>query len=235
MTVGTRLEVMTQVLECESCELVQGCTAPVFASAPDNPRIVVVGEAPGEQEDKQGAPFIGPAGRTLRWLLGEAGIDETTVGFVNTVSCWPRGTPTWDHVHACAKNKIDQIQLLNPAYVLPVGKVALKGFKPHLDIKHGRGRPWIEDGRVHFATYHPAAAMRNGNYEEAMLDDLRTFAELLVASDWSAFTPDTCSGCVNREVVWFEDCGLGWCDVHVPDHERDRYRARAALVGQEAS
>lgn len=225
-----RLEVMEQVVTCESCPLHADVQGPVFMSGPTPARIAIVGEAPGEQEDKQGEPFIGPAGRKLRELLEGAGIDPTTVAFVNTVSCWPRGTPTWDHIHACSKNKIDQLALVDPEFVVPVGKVALKAFVPHLDIKHGRARPWKQDNRIHFATYHPAAALRNGNYEEAMERDLARLVELIAAPDWQKFIPDTCSGCANHDVVWFEDSGLGWCEVHLPAHIAPLYRERMALV-----
>lgn len=231
---------MAQVVDCVACDLSLRCTAPVFATIPvTGATVAVVGEAPGEYEDDQGRPFIGPSGQLLRRLLTEAGIDPDTVAYVNTVSCWPQGTPTWEHVNACAKNKADQLALVKPRLVIPVGQVAIKGFKPYLAAKHGRGRPWVQDGMVFCATYHPAAALRNGNYEQAMEADLRIAAEMITADDgapWDewptwlgAFLPDTCAGC-NVEVMFFDTDGLGWCEVHLPDHMLPRLEAYKARV-----
>lgn len=219
-----RLEVMQQVVECTDCHLHEQCTAPVFMSGQTPTLIAVVGEAPGGQEDDQGAPFVGPAGEMMRQVLEGAGIDPQTVVFINTVSCFPHGTPTWDHVNACADNKRAQLDLAAPHFVLAVGKVALKAEKRYVDIKHGRGRPWRDDtGRIWFATYHPAAALRNSNYEQAMEDDVATFKAMVDACQvnpdaWMLVSPDSCSGCTSTEIVWYEDCGFPWCETHIPEH-----------------
>lgn len=228
-----RLEVMEQVVSCEACPLHAKFSGPVFMSGPAPARIAVVGEAPGRQEDEQGAPFVGPAGQVMRRMLGEAGIDPDTVAFVNTVSCFPDGTPEWENVHACADNKAAQLGLVNPEYVLAVGKVALKGFRRELDLKHGRGRPWRQDGRIVFATYHPAAALRNGNYEEAMARDLETFKQMLDSGDWQKFVPLECAGCTSVECVWIEETHLGWCETHLPDTERPLWEASLARAAAE--
>lgn len=225
-----RLDIMEQVVTCEACELHAQCTAPVFMSGPSPSAITVIGEAPGGQEDKAGEPFIGPAGQLLRSALTTVGIDVTTVAFVNTVSCYPNGTPNWDHMAACAQNKADQIEYAGSKWLLAVGQVALKGFVPHVAIKHGRGRPFIIDGRIVYATYHPAAALRNSNYEAAMIDDLERFVQVVAADDPFAFIPDECSGCTSDEVCWYEDSGLGWCVNHIPEHDQVAYAERMALV-----
>jgi uracil-DNA glycosylase family 4 len=234
-----RLEVMEQVVSCETCELHENVVAPVFGTIPEGCRIAVVGEAPGEQEDDQGRPFIGPAGQLLRRLLTDAGIDPDTVAFINTVSCWPHGTPTWDHINACAPNKTAQLALTQPRLVIPVGQVAIKGFKPYLSAKHGRGRPWVQDGMVFCATYHPAAALRNGNYEKAIEADLQTIVEVLEADDgepwdewpsWLSFLiPDTCAGCP-LDLYLLDYDGLGWCEVHMPSHMIERMETHQAYL-----
>lgn len=239
-----RLELVEQIVTCENCELAGQCTAPVMGTVPDGATIAIVGEAPGEQEDTHGQPFIGPAGDLLRRLLADAGIDPDGVAYINTVSCWPHGTPTWDHIRACAPNKNAQLDYLNPRFVIPVGQVAIKGFKPHLAAKHGRGRPWVQDGRIFCATYHPAAALRNGNYERAIEADLQTIAEFIERDDgepfeywpsWLSFVlSDYCSACP-VEVYFFDDDGLGWCEVHMPEHmlpRLERHRARLKAEGR---
>jgi len=212
---SARLEVMEQVVSCETCDLHKQCTAPVFGTIPEGgTKIAILGEAPGAQEDAQGAPFVGPAGQMIRKHLDGAGIDPESVAFVNTVSCFPHGTPEWDHIHACAKNREDQLSLSGATHVLCVGKVATKAIEPALDLKHGRGRPFLKYDRIHFSTYHPAAALRNGNYEEAMADDIRVFAEL-VKGDWLDFVKPTCAACP-QDMYWMQESGLTWCLEHVP-------------------
>lgn len=235
-----RLAVIEQVITCTACDLHAQCSSPVAFRAPKTCATVVVGEAPGKDEDAQGQPFVGMAGQKMEELLTAAGIDPALVGFVNTVSCFPHGTPEWDHVHACADNKRAQLDLLDPTWVLLVGKVALKGTRPDLDLKHGRGRPFVHDGRVHFCTYHPAAALRNGHYEECLAEDLAVFAEMIryVAADttgerpyrsWTRFVPDECSACLNRAEWWEQPAGLGWCEVHMPDEGKRHFAGLARL------
>jgi uracil-DNA glycosylase family 4 len=219
--VTDRLELMAQVLDCEACELHEQCTAPVFMSTPASAsRIAILGEAPGEQEDEQGAPFVGPSGQLLREALKEGGIDPDTVSFVNAVSCFPHGTPDWPHIHACAGNREAQLAFSEATYVLCVGKVATKSIEPALEMEHGRARPFLKDGRIYFSTYHPAAALRNGNYEAEMNDDIKVFAELCQAGAdrWLDFVRPTCAACP-KDMYWMQESGLTWCLEHTPGED----------------
>lgn len=227
-----RLEVVEQVITCERCELHAQCSGPVPMRG-EPARIAVVGEAPGETEDLQGSPFIGPAGKLLQELLDE--FDFPPVGILNSVSCFPHGTPTWEHLGACESNKWAQINYFNPEYLLLLGAVALKGMRPDLGVKRGRARPFKHQGRVCFATYHPAAALRHSQYEDAMRADLEIFRALIDSGrdGWMKYIPHTCSGCANG-ADWFEsDVGLGWCQIHLPDSERGLYEARQRLLATE--
>lgn len=229
-----RLEVIEQVVTCTNCELVEQCTSPVPMRGQPS-RIVVVGEAPGETEDQVGKPFVGPAGRLLGRLFQEVGITEP-MGVVNTVSCWPHEAPHWDHIVACEDNKWAQIDWLNPTYCLLLGQVALKGMRRALAIKTARARPFIVRDRICWATYHPAAALRNGEYETKLVADLVRFRELLDGGpdQWRTFVPDSCAAC-SVDAEWWEENGLGWCRLHLPDSEVAAYnaahdRAAAELV-----
>lgn len=227
-----RLDVMEQVVTCEECDLHTQCTAPVFMSGRTPAQITIIGEAPGEQEDIRGEPFVGPSGELLREALTVAGFNVDNVAFVNSVSCYPHGTPNWDQMAACSKNLADQLDLAGSKWLLAVGQVALKAFLPHVAIKHGRGRPISLSSRkaTLYATYHPAAALRNSNFEAAMIDDLALFKTIVDADDPFAFIPDQCAGCTSIEVCWYEENGLGWCVDHIPDHEQSAYAERMALV-----
>lgn len=224
------LDVTALILDCTACELHKRATLPVpFRGKPS--RIVAIGEAPGEQEDIHGAPFVGPAGRLIEQLLAEADISEP-VAFVNTVSCFPHGTPNWSHVQACDGNKWAQIGYLNPSFLLLLGRVALRAMRSELDIRHGRARPFLVRDRICFATYHPAAALRNRSFEQTLRDDLVLFRGLLDSLDWRSRIPDSCAGCP-VDAIWWEDSGIGWCEVHLPHEAAADHKARQTLLEAE--
>jgi len=219
-----RTTLTAQILDCERCELHAQCTLPVpFSGEPGS--IVVIGEAPGEQEDIAGRPFVGPAGALLRTCLTRSGFDPNGLAYVNTACCWPHGPPSWDQVRSCDQNKWDQIAYLDPTYILLLGKVALRAMRPELDISRARSRPFLHRDRICFATFHPAAGLRNGKYERGLKRDLDTFTRLVRADNWQDLIPDDCSACEADAICW-ETSGLGWCDRHVPEPERAAYDAR---------
>lgn len=222
-----RLEVMEQIITCERCELVDGCKSPVPFFGPTPCRVAVVGEAPGQQEDDQGRPFIGPAGQMIRSHLQELRIDPESLAWVNTVSCFPHGTPTVDHIDACEGNKKAQVQLIDPEFVLLLGKVPLFGQNRDVDAKRVRGHAFLVDGRVNMPTYHPAAALRNGSFEKAMHEDLETFKQLIDGAPWTSFISDKCAKCGAFQ-VWVDDQGLPWCESHAPKEYEERLAFLAA-------
>lgn len=226
-----RLEVVEQIITCQNCELHAQCSGPVPMRGEPS-RVAIVGEAPGETEDLQGAPFVGPSGKLLQDLLDEFAFPP--MGILNTISCYPHGTPTWDHLVHCKDNKWAQINYFNPQYLLLVGGVALRGMRPELGLKRGRGRPFKHEGRICFATYHPAAALRHPPFEDSMRADLEVFRELIETGrdGWMKYIPQSCSSC-GLDADWFEDSGLGWCPVHMPDSERGAYEAHRHLLATE--
>lgn len=225
-----RLDVIEQILTCSNCELVDQCKSPVPFRGATPTRIAVIGEAPGETEDNVGKPFVGPAGRLLGRLFQEAGITEP-MGVLNTVSCYPHGTPTNDHVMACNHNKWTQIEHLEPTYLLITGAVALTAMRRDLQIRTARGRPFLIHNRICWATYHPAAALRNGAREDDIRADLTAFKDLIDndPDQWMDHIPDTCAGC-GIEPEWFEDNGLGWCVLHLPSAQLDAYKRHQAKL-----
>lgn len=236
-----RLALVEQIVSCSSCELHARCSAPVPFSGPVPTRnfIAIVGEAPGSMEDQQGVPFIGPAGQLLRAYLKENGIDPDESTILNTVSCFPHGTPSKAQVEACAKNRRDQLRLSDPGWVLLLGSVAAGVYSP-IRISLLRGRPFVRPGfalPVFFATFHPAAALRQREWEKAMCFDIKRFAEMVKADrpgkdfkHWTTFIPDDCVVC-DGDAWWLDDSGLGWCPDHMPDEgERRRRLLEAELV-----
>lgn len=216
-----RLEVAGQVVSCTNCELHKRCKLPVPFYGPTPSKIVVIGEAPGAQEDQAGQPFIGPAGKMIRKHLAAVNIDtEDEVCWINTASCFPHGTPQSEHIEACAGNKTAQIELADPKYILLLGKVALKAQHSELEMKRVRGKAFLVNGRINFPTYHPSAALRNGDYERAMADDLEQFRALLDADSWLSFAPEHCTTC-GKWGEWFYEDGLTHCMNHANHEARE--------------
>jgi uracil-DNA glycosylase len=149
------------------------------------PRLALVGEAPGAQEDETGRPFVGRSGALLDELLAEAGLDRAEAAVLNVVKCRPPGnrTPKALEVARCSGWLRRQLDLLDPPVVVALGLSAAKWFLgPRTVLGQVRGRPHLVDGRAVWATYHPSAAIRfgpNGAPRAGLLADLTAVAGVL--------------------------------------------------------
>jgi uracil-DNA glycosylase family 4 len=133
--------------------------------ATGRPRFVLVGEAPGAQEDETGRPFVGKSGALLDLLLGEAGLDRAQAAVLNVVKCRPPGnrTPKSAEVARCSGWLRRQLELLDAPVVVALGLSAAKWFLgPRTVLAAVRGAPHDVGGRAVWATYHPSAAIRFG-------------------------------------------------------------------------
>jgi uracil-DNA glycosylase family protein len=173
---------------CRACELWEPATQTVFGEGPETARVVFVGEQPGDQEDRKGEPFVGPAGRLLDKALAEAGIDRRDVYITNAVKHF-RFTPTPkrrihqtpgpEHLRACRPWLEAEFAVLTPEVVVCLGATAAKALiSPSFRITKDRGRlvPWTPPGTVALpdgdddedaphqtwmlATTHPSAVLR---------------------------------------------------------------------------
>jgi uracil-DNA glycosylase family 4 len=149
------------------------------------PRFVLVGEAPGAQEDESGRPFVGRSGQLLDQLLTEAGLDRAQAAVLNVVKCRPPGnrTPKAPEVARCSGWLRRQLELLDAPVVVALGLSSAKWFLgPRTVLAEARGRPHQVDGRAVWATYHPSAAIRfgpDGAPRAALLADLTAVAGAL--------------------------------------------------------
>jgi DNA polymerase len=149
------------------------------------PRFVLVGEAPGAQEDETGRPVVGRSGALLDQLLAEAGLDRAEAAVLNVVKCRPPGnrTPKAPEVARCSGWLRRQLELLDARVVVALGLSAAKWFLgPRTVLAQVRGRPHQVDGREVWATYHPSAALRfgpNGAPRAGLLADLAAVARTL--------------------------------------------------------
>jgi DNA polymerase len=189
--------------DCRGCPLHEDATQTVFGAGPESAKILLVGEQPGDQEDRQGEPFVGPAGRLLRRAAEEAGIDMDEAYVTNAVKHFkfvrpPGGgkrrihkAPELREVTACHPWLRAELRLVHPEIVVALGATAgkaLLGSSFRVTKDRGAllplpGDDEDEDGRPHVvATLHPSAVLRADDREgayEGLVADLRVAAEAL--------------------------------------------------------
>lgn len=214
-----RKRVRDGIKACNRCGLRERCSAPVAFSGTSEPRLVVVGEAPGKQEDEQGAPFVGPSGQLVRQWLTDARWDLGEVAFVNSVSCYPNRTPTKDEVNACQANLHDQLVHLDCKRILVLGGIAVQALrKQEIRIGEVRGLWWRVD-RVDIsetwalATWHPSAVLRNSKLGFEAFDDV-SYMTAMIQRDLAPTIGTFCVKCGAPGVDHFVD--IPYCKRHLP-------------------
>jgi DNA polymerase len=188
-TAGSEWQTMAHVTAaigaCHACGLVQTATRPVPGVGNPNADVMVVGEAPGEQEDLTGQPFVGPAGELLTKILGAIQLSRDAVYICNVLKHRPPGNrnPMPDEVRACAPFLQRQIDLVQPKLILAFGTFAAQSL---LGTKLGVGKlrqqlHWYQ-GIPLVATYHPAALLRNEAWKRPTWEDLKLARRILDAT-----------------------------------------------------
>lgn len=158
------LELRDAALECTRCRLAQTRSNVVFGVGDPAADLMLVGEAPGKNEDLRGEPFVGAAGGLLDRLLGEIGMAREDVYIANVLKCRPPGNrdPRQDEIDSCKQYLREQIRMIHPDVVVTLGNFATKLLVPtETGITRMRGRPiawWL--GATLVPTFHPAAALR---------------------------------------------------------------------------
>lgn len=150
---------------CVACDLHASRTQVVFAGGDAPADVMFIGEAPGEQEDLQGVPFIGRSGQLLSSLLAEAGIDRSQVVIANVIKCRPpeNRDPSPAEVATCSDWLHRQVALVDPAVICTLGAFSTRwALGPKAKITQVRGQRHEQSGRLVVPTFHPAAALRSG-------------------------------------------------------------------------
>ena len=166
---------------CTSCALSETRTNAVPGDGPADARIMLIGEAPGANEDKQGLPFVGAAGRLLDQLLPEAGLDRSEVYITNILKCRPPSNrdPLPEEISACRRHLDIQISQLNPDLIITLGAFSLRHFLPGETIGSAAGKLRNIGGRNIFPVMHPAAALRRGEFRERLTAHFRAIPAAL--------------------------------------------------------
>jgi DNA polymerase len=177
-------ELRSVALECTRCRLADGRTHVVFSDGPPDARLMVVGEAPGANEDASGLPFVGQAGKYLDLLLGTVDLSrEESVYICNVLKCRPPGNrnPMPDEIERCAPYLKKQIELVSPEAVLAVGSFAAQLLTGREKTSLGKLRGTVHSyqGVPLVVTYHPAALLRNPKWARSFWDDLQLLRSVI--------------------------------------------------------
>ena len=174
-------ELKKECFECWACELGKTRNNIVFSDGnPDSAKAILIGEAPGDNEDKSGIPFVGRAGKLLNEFLEKAGISrKEDLYIINTVKCRPpqNRVPSDDEKLMCERFLLKQIEIVNPKVIIFCGSTALKSFyKQKIPISKIRGEVLeLEIGnnkRKCIPIFHPSYLLRNHSLEEGSPRDL---------------------------------------------------------------
>jgi DNA polymerase len=183
-------QIAAEIRVCTRCRLSQGRTNAVPGEGNPDTEVMFVGEGPGFNEDRLGRPFVGRAGDLLVKLLASIGWAREDVFITNVVKCRPpeNRDPLPDEIAACAPYLRRQLEALDPALVVTLGRYSMGTFMPGARISqaHGTSRPvdpatGARDALA-FAMYHPAAALRTNEIERTSYADMASVPATLLAS-----------------------------------------------------
>ncbi len=176
---GVLEETARAIRTCTRCRLHVGRTHAVPGDGPFDSDIVMVGEAPGKEEDASGRPFVGAAGKILDKALDASRVPRGSVFITNVVKCRPPDNrpPRADEIEACRPYLLTQIAAIRPEVVVTLGSTALRGILGSaFELKHARARRLALDDLPVVSTYHPAAVLYNRRLERTIQGDLRRAA-----------------------------------------------------------
>jgi DNA polymerase len=175
-------KILTDIGDCTRCKLHRGRTKLVFGDGNPNAELVFVGEGPGRDEDAQGLPFVGRAGKLLTQMIEAMGLQRKDVYICNVVKCRPpeNRTPEKDEVETCSPFLLRQLDAIAPKVIVCLGSVAAQTLlQTNRGISHFRGE-WLDfRGRKLLATYHPAYLLRNPSAKGEVWKDLQKVMAVL--------------------------------------------------------
>ena len=174
------------IAECKRCRLHENAMNFVFGKGNPNADIMFIGEAPGEDEDKQGVPFVGRAGRLLDKMITAMKLDPGDVYIGNICKHRPPNNrnPRPDEVEACLPYLIHQIELIKPKYLCLLGRVAAQALLGSTESLGRMREKWFEyRGTKVLVTYHPAALLRNPGWKKHAWEDLKRLRKAYDGTD----------------------------------------------------
>jgi len=181
-------KLIEEVKLCRKCDLWKNRIKPVIGEGPLDTAVMIVGLGPGRQENIEGKPFIGTAGRFLDEVLSFIGIERGEIYITNIVKCYPPGNRVYRrHIESCAPYLEEQLEIVKPAIILVLGSIAAAYFSEKykvrlLPINHMHGvivGTDMDYPRYIIPMYHPASACYNPGMRDIILEDWRRVTPLL--------------------------------------------------------
>ena len=164
-----------EVRRCTACRLCEKRTKAVPGEGALKSGLMFIGEGPGFNEDQQGRPFVGPAGKLLEELLAAVGLRREQVYITNVVKCRPPGNrdPQPDEIAACNGYLDRQLAAIEPRIVITLGRFSLARFFAGAKISAVHGEPKFADSRAYVPFYHPAAGLRSPAIKQMLFEDIQ--------------------------------------------------------------
>lgn len=180
----TIAELQEAIKDCRLCPLGETRTNLVLGTGNEHAEIMFVGEAPGYHEDKQGIPFVGPAGQFLDQLLQSIGLKRSEVYIANTLKCRPpeNRDPLPEELATCTPYLFKQIEIIKPRIICTLGNHATKTLlQTNTGITQLHGKLVRREGLAYVPLFHPAAALHKPPLKGVLIDDFQMLHEHLVA------------------------------------------------------
>ena len=177
---GAWEELREKCLNCQACGLRRTCTQVVFGVGDPNAEVLFIGEAPGANEDQQGEPFVGRAGKLLDDMLAMIGLSRKNIYITNSVKCRPpeNRDPLGEEKDACRGYLRQQVRLMKPKIIVCLGRIsAMELIRPDFKIGREHGQFFDRSGTLMMALYHPAALLRDPRKKPETFEDLKRLQE----------------------------------------------------------
>ena len=174
-------ELNNLICHCEKCPLGKTRTKFVFGTGNPNADVMIIGEAPGADEDRQGEPFVGRAGKLLNDILKAINFEREEVFIANILKCRPPSNrnPLPSEMEICMPYLYKQIELIKPKMILSLGLISSTGLLGQkLSLTQMRGNTYDFNGIKLMVTYHPAALLRNPNWKRGCWEDVQKFRKI---------------------------------------------------------
>jgi uracil-DNA glycosylase len=175
------IDLYKEVTACKRCDLYKCATRAVPGEGPESAEIMFIGEGPGWNEDQQGRPFVGAAGKFLDQLFASIGLNREQVYIANVVKHRPPNNrePLPAEIAACSAWLDRQLEIVHPRIIVTLGRHSMARYFPNKSISKIHGTFEKRDGVIYFAMYHPAAALHQQNLRYEIEQDILKIPPLL--------------------------------------------------------
>ncbi|MCM8778424.1 MAG: uracil-DNA glycosylase [Candidatus Omnitrophica bacterium] len=184
--VQKRIDLLKKIAEdvnkCKKCSLYETRKKVVFGEGNPYAKIIFLGEAPGEEEDREGKPFVGKAGKLLTQIIQALGLRRGEVYITNVLKCHPpdNRSPYSEEINACFDYLKREIEIINPRVICALGKFAnLALSRKEIPLIQQHGREYLYEGIKVIPTFHPAYLLRNPQEKKSAWQDLKKVIEIV--------------------------------------------------------